>query len=1166
MSESPCHPTRPTGSNGRVDVALPRSPIEPPGGADPDCCALDRSGTGLDGGAAPFVGRQRELAEIDLARTAVAKGTGRLLLLFGQPGAGKTRLAREALVAARGAGWETMVGRCPEGEGIPVFAPWAQIVRELVDERAGDATVTDALESSAADLSRVVPELRERFPDLTTHGHLEPTAERYRLFDAGHHLLRAITRARPAFLVIDDLHAADRDSLQMLKFVAHQLSGTRLLIVGTYRDRELMGDHPFSAVLADLLREPNVSQIPVGSLCESDVREFITRVTGRAADRELAGEVFRRTDGNAFFVTEVVRMLIAEGVDAGAYGGSTMRRVPPGAREVLRRRLGVLSVAARDVLSVGALLGREFRVGLLERMTQIARRELLRLLDEAITAGMLLQTVESPRAFRIAHALLRDTLYEELGEPRRAELHQRAAELIEESLSGASGPRYVELSHHYQRSDAEASPAKAYSYAVLAARHCSSQLAFEEAIEHLRCAIGILESGSDARNAALGDLWLELGQAATSAGQPAVARDAFGRAGRIARQGHLPIILARAALGMSGPVIRFGTIDHDAVSLLELALEHLPGDERELRAHVLVRLAIEIQSMGQTARRTQLADESAGLAEHLGDVRLLAEVIGERRNRLRLQTNLQDRLAEADDLVRRAEEVRDVGAALDGRSWRIQDLLELGDIHQVRQEMATFGALARQLRAPLYAHRAIAHDHILALLEGRLADAERHSLSFLADARQVSEWQASSAFLGQMFTLRRFRGGLEEILEPATRFVEEHPALAAARAGLALGLHDAGRPDDARRQYGCLVGGGLSRIPEDAFWFGTMAFIAELAARLGDTPRVNELHERLAPFAGRNAVIGFGGFLGPVSRLLGLLSTAVRRWDDARTSFDEALIACEHLEELPFRVLVKRDLATMLMHRGDPADRSEVRVLLEDAVRSAALLEMSATLHEARRLLSELADSEASGAAALPSRDARAESPGARVGLFRREGEYWTLGMEERQFRLRDSIGLRCLATLLQQPFRAFLAMDLASAAGNASEGERDVARSGVKTRDPVLDGRAATEYRLRLRELRDALEVTSERGDGSGAERIQEEIDTVAAHLARSLGIRGKTRSAGSQIERARVNVTRTIREAIQRIAIHDAALARHLRAHVRTGTYCIYEPAPTRRLEWQI
>src|SRR5919109_857352 len=339
-----------------------------------------------------FVGRGRELGELEAALEDALAGGGRLTLLVGEPGIGKSRLAEELIATARARGAEGAVGRCWEAGGAPAYWPWVQSLRAYLREMEPGA-LRAQLGAGAADLAQLLPELRELLPDLPEPPALESEGARFRLFESVTSLLRGATQARPLVLVLDDLHAADEPSLLLLQFVAREIADARVLVVCAFRDVDPTMREPLASAVAELVREPHAAQIELAGLSDADVAEYIELSTGVEPAPRLVEAIHAETEGSPLFVAETVRLLDAEGQIAES---DAQMRIPSGIRAVIDQRVGRLPERCRSFLVPAAVMGREFELDALTRLTGLAPGELLDALDEAMSERILGDVPGSP--------------------------------------------------------------------------------------------------------------------------------------------------------------------------------------------------------------------------------------------------------------------------------------------------------------------------------------------------------------------------------------------------------------------------------------------------------------------------------------------------------------------------------------------------------------------------------------------------------------------------------------------------------------------------------------------------------------------------------------------------------------------------------------------------
>ena len=669
---------------------------------------------GLAGGV--FVGREPELADLRAATDEALAHHGRVVLVSGEPGIGKTRTAEELATYARMRGAKVHWGRCHEGDGAPAYWPWVQVIRSYARE-ADPVALAWEMGSGATEIARVVPEIAERLGDAGTPEAGDDEQARFRLFDAIGGFLTAAASSRPLLIVLDDLHWADEPSLLMLQFLARGIGDSSLIVVGTYRDVELGRHHPLARVLGELSGTQGASRVGLRGLAPEDVGRYLEITASTEPAPELVTAIHAQTDGNPFFVGEVVRLLASEGgLEAGAGGPAA---IPEGVRDVVGRRLDRLSPPANQALRTAAAVGRDFELEVLAQVVELDRPELEQALAEARAHQLVGE--RSPGRFRFGHALVRETLYEELSGAQRPALHSRIAAAMEDLYSvdpARLERRLAELAHHFSEAGAAGDPRKAADYARRAGEQAVAQLGYEEAAEQFADALEALALDGEEPEARC-RLRLALGEAQIKGGHLDRARPTLEQAAEDAKRIGSAPLLARAAIGVAFTT-EVGGFDPRIAELLEEAREAVGPADDATRALLTSWLGQEHYWRDPQGRSAELHEEAIAMARRLGDEGTLAHVLS-RANFIDISAEAARRGIEINhEVLELARKVGDRELEMRSHGTLLRCHAQLGDIAAVDRELTSFARLAEDLRQPQHLWRVEMLRAMRAIIDGRL--------------------------------------------------------------------------------------------------------------------------------------------------------------------------------------------------------------------------------------------------------------------------------------------------------------------------------------------------------------------------------------------------------------------------------------------------------------
>ena len=872
-----------------------------------------------------LAGRDRELATLRRWLAEALAGHGRLVVLAGPPGIGKTRLAEELADGARRAGQRVLWGRAVEERGAPPLWPWRRIL-----DAVGGASERDRLAEDPG---------RAQADDLT--------AVRFRAAAAAADALTAAAHAAGLLIVLEDLHWADHASLFLLRELAAELPASRLLVLATCRDTA--GD-PWRAMLGDLARLPGLQRMRLAPLGEAAVDEIL-QTAGVAANPDVARFVHARSDGNPLYVATLARVLAAQ--PGTAADADTVARIAGGTAEISRlvsSLSGGLDDGARGLLAAASVLGTEFGSELAASVSG-AGQDVPAALGAAEAAGLATRRPDRPDRWRFSHALIRDGIYASLGEDQRVRLHGRAAAALE-PLARQAPERGGEVAGHLLRAaPGRTALRQAADWAVVAAAAATAALAFEDAVGYLATALAAAEAAGvgDADRATL---LIELATAEYRAGQLATSLQHAVAAADAAEPVRRVDLLADAALVVRG-------IGHHqvAVTLLGLCDRALadPDCPAARRARLLAQRASALAEIGDMEAAG--ADSAAAMtsARAAGDPAAELDAIRARVAALSAPQHRAEWLRLGARAVDLAAVTGQPIAAVLGRVWRIDACYQLMNLEAVDTEIALIAQLAESTRLPLARWHLLRQQASRAALAGQFTTARDRS----EQARQLSIriQDPSGTGMSHAFalSLASLRGDAAEIRPDFFDVLGKAPPIPIIRASRAAALFATGRADEARAVYET-----LRQLPaagdRDVRTLGSLIMLVDLIIAFRDTGTAQATYDLFLPLAPPGGMVGSGlvSLHGSVHWPLGRLAALLGRTEQALDHFASALAVNTRLGARPFVVVTRLDWATTLAGRAAGDDLAQARELARQAAGEAHRLDMPGPAGRAERLTREL--------------------------------------------------------------------------------------------------------------------------------------------------------------------------------------------------------------------
>ncbi|MFY9614653.1 MAG: AAA family ATPase [Candidatus Dormiibacterota bacterium] len=889
--------------------------------------------------AETFVGREADLGQLGDLWSGAEGGKRRLVLVSGEPGMGKTALAMRLAEQVQAAGGTVLYGRCDQAALVP-FAPFAEAIRAHI-AGCSDLDLAKEVAPVGSELSRLLPELLERLPQVGPPPQLSPEEARYRLFDAVRKLLAAIAADRALLLVLDDLHWCDRGSLLLFGFITRELPTARLMILGTYRDNEVDRRHPLAAAIANVRRDAEVNRVHLGGLSLGDLEALVEEESGHGLDdvaRTAVTAVQTATGGHPLYVREVLRHLGAEGrlrYEDGQWSSDVRAPgdigVPEGVQEAIRIRLAHMSADCGATLPMAAVIGRDFSLATLGGIAGLQEERLIDVLEEAVEGHLIEESADVLGAFRFAHALIRDTLYDSLTQVRRTALHRSIAASLEAELAtGEARPgSAAQVAHHLLASAAAGAEAKTAHFLELAGDDARDATAYEEALRFYEQALEVV---GDVDDPARTQLMYQVGLAQRNLGdwEPALAtwREAMDAARRTADTE----LTGRIAWSIANQFVWAGRYP-ECIEIAGMGLNALGEAETADRGHLLACLGSVFSLGGSYAIGEEMTGAALDMADRLGDQAFLGHALTFRCAHHIAFWQFEAAVAVADQAERLNRAEND--------QWSLANNLGLQYFTSIMggrfDDAARVGAELRPLADHIKHHGA----HLL-LVRGDIARASMNGDldGIQALARREIEVCEEAGFTWtdtphvSLAHAAFWRGDWETALEEV-KIAEsmEQPSFAAGQAGgarfrllaymdrrdEAMELHRSLRHDIAEPDQPNAAGRwvALQRVVE-GFW------------ALGMYDEAAELLPAMEQALALGAI--FNGFEGTIlETTAGIGAAAARLWDKSEAHFASALKVAESTPHRIERADIRRFRAQALLLRGEDGDAQTAGALLVEA-------------------------------------------------------------------------------------------------------------------------------------------------------------------------------------------------------------------------------------------
>lgn len=893
----------------------------------------------VQGGLSHLVGRVAEREVLAAGLKSARAGDRQLVLITGEAGLGKTRLTADFATGAFESGAVVVYGRCDEELPVP-YLPWVEALDHLV-EHLGDEVLSSLSNTAREQLGRLLPSLHERDEP---RGDERGSGDQYALFGAVTALIdRVMQDFPPVVLVLDDLHWADRSTLQLLRHVTTSLPQAPLLIVGTYRDTDLGAADPLTETSARLHREPGVHRLPLSGLSDDETVQLLEAIAGHELDDAgvgLAHTLRADTAGNPFFATEVVRHLAETGMLSHQDGRWSVAtdladlELPQSVRAVVGQRIRRLAPEVHPVLTTAAVVGREFATSVVAAATDLDEDEVLDLLEEAMTAGLVAEVVDAVDRFTFTHALVQHTLYGELSSSRRARMHRRVAVCLEETVGGEPG----ELAKHWFAAVRPAELERAVGYAIEAGDRALASAGPDEAVHWFAQALEALEEGDAELRC---EVQVRLGDAERQAGH-AIHRERLLDAARQALELDRGDLLVRSALSnYRGWHTATGEVDDERVAMLEAALDRPEASDGD-RVRLLATLAGEL-TYSDDPRRFELSQKAETLGQETDDPAVLLDALERVGGSINVPEMLPDRRRRATQMMALTEDRGDPLRRFLALDHQTDVHVADADMEGARRCTAERRAIADQLGQPTFLWLVTNSEAILDLVEGDVDAAQAGAEKAFQLGAESGQPDLMTYFGGLLMQIHMHRNQYAEIIPVVRERVQSSPGVSAFRAVLTNFLAHAGATDEAAGLLTEMAADGFA-FDRDLVWLTSTAFFAEAAAMVGELDSASLLYDQLLPYEDQ-VICTRAHCIGPVGYYLGRVARSLGN-AEAVGHFRDAIGRSEGLRSPYHRARAMLGLAEVLQ----PTDPTEADPLLDAVELLAEQYQMPGQVEGARAL------------------------------------------------------------------------------------------------------------------------------------------------------------------------------------------------------------------------
>jgi len=833
--------------------------------------------------------------------------------------------------------WSQMI----EDPGAPPYFSWLLALRACLQQYDDQALLAD-LGSGAAVIADIVPELRDRLKLALSPAPSNTSAARFLLFDAVTRFLLNVAQRKPLIILFDNLHLADPSSLALLEYFCQQIVSHPILVVGAYRESELNHQHPLRPVLNGLSRSTGFIQLVLSGLSRIEVAELLHVHLGKPPPAPLVDSVREQSDGNPLFVAEVGSMLARRIRDEQLPGAGFHFETPESLRAVIEARLNTLPTKVCDLLGIAAIAGREFDIGFLAELTKSNAGSLAQSLQSAETAGIISSLGQDK--FRFHHVLYREVLYAKHSTASRIALHRKAGEQLEASYPNELKAHISQLAYHHFEAAQAGKEKKAVIYCRQAAETAITKRAYVEAVSLFDCALQAAQLKIPPDLECRFDLLLVMGQTQYQAGELNTATQTLMKSAELAFQQHWWEHLARALFAFEHVCQQSGVHHWASVPMHTAALDHIPEQSLALRARVLASLAKAYRTAAEPDLATSTFQQSISLARKCGDTKVLLDCLSKGNWTVgRSPSTIREGLEISRETLALAKLHGPSDVIVDAITDIVFQLCDLGEIEEIERQLTVLRELVMEQGQPHFLNVLVGFETALAILQGRWLEAIRFAKQAVSQVPLQGVLGLEGRFAFQIFAIQKATGSLQSVAKSAEQIISEADGPKLWLPGQILLHCELNQRQQARNALERL--GDLRNLPADDLRTIALAYLAESCVNLCDVARCTVLYELLLPYRGLNTTLAGTLMLGAWSGYLAILAVEMRRFDEAKLLFEEAIAMNTKMDAKPALVRNYVDYGRLILRSDRREDRLRSQQLLGRAQQIATALELRPILN-----------------------------------------------------------------------------------------------------------------------------------------------------------------------------------------------------------------------------